>query len=131
MPDRDTFDTATRVAAGDDRTNYDNVAIGLHWLTAVLVLFQFVSSFVWDDLAKTTKRSLESLHVSLGILLTVVIVARLIWRWMPGHERPSIVNGWVEIASKSVHYLLYALRAAQAVLGFVIGWAGGHPIHFF
>jgi cytochrome b561 len=34
-------------------------------------------------------------------------------------------------ASKGMHYLLYALLVAQAGLGWTIGWAAGHPIHFF
>ena len=131
MADRDAFEAATRIAAGDDRTNYDNVAISLHWLTALLVLFQFVSSFLWDDFAKPTRQSLESLHVSLGILLTAVIALRLIWRAIPGHQRSSIVSGWDEIAAKSVHYLLYILLVVQAGLGFAMGWGAGHPIHFF
>ena len=31
----------TRIAAGDDRTRYDNVAVTLHWLTVALVLTLF------------------------------------------------------------------------------------------
>jgi cytochrome b561 len=125
------FDKATRVLAGDDGTNYDNVAITLHWLTAALVLFQFVSSFIWDYFAKPTQDALESLHVSSGILLTAVIVTRVIWRWIPGHQKPSIVGGWVHHASKTMHYVLYVLLIVQAGLGFTIGWANAHPIHFF
>ena len=36
-----TFDAVTRIAAGDDGTNYDRVAIALHWLTALLVVANF------------------------------------------------------------------------------------------
>jgi cytochrome b561 len=129
--DRAGFDQATRIAAADDGTNYDNVAVTLHWATALLVLEQFLTSFFWDDFGKDTRDSLESLHTSLGIVLAAVIVARLIWRLIPGHQKPSIVAGWVEIASKGVHYLLYALLLVQAGLGFTIGWANGHPIHLF
>ena len=39
--DRNPLDTATRIAAGNDRTRYDPVAMGLHWLTVFLVLAQF------------------------------------------------------------------------------------------
>ena len=131
MNDRTSFDTATRVAAGDDGTTYDKVAIALHWSVAAIVLFQFLSSFVWDYFAKPTRQSLESIHVSLGILLAALILVRLIWRWMPGHQVSSLETGWIKTASKSVHYLLYALLVAQAVLGFIMGWAAGHPIHFF
>jgi cytochrome b561 len=131
MTDRTSFDTATRVAAGDDGTTYNNVAIFLHWATALLVLVQFVTSWIWDWFPKETRELLESTHVSLGILLTAVIVARVAWRLMPGHQVSSLEVGWVRIASKGVHYLLYLLLIGQAALGFVIGWAAGHPIHFF
>jgi cytochrome b561 len=131
MTDRNAIDTATRVAAGDDKTNYDNVAITLHWLTAALVLFQFFTSFIWDYFAKPTQETLQSLHVSFGMLLAAVIIARVVWRWIPGHQRSSIVSGWTENASKIVHYWLYLLLIVQAGLGFVIGWSAGHPIHLF
>ena len=131
MADRNAFDVATRVAAGDDKTDYDNVAITLHWLTAFLVITQFAFAETWDWFADETRESMERLHVSFGILLTAVIVARLIWRWIPGHQRSSLEAGWMRTASTSVHYLFYVLLVAQAALGFGIGWASGHPIHFF
>jgi len=131
MTDQTSFDTATRIAAGDDGTTYNSVAIALHWTTAVLVLIQFVTSFVWDWFPRETREFLENLHTSLGVLLTAVIVARVIWRLMPGHQVSSLEVGWVKIASKGVHYFLYLLLIVQAGLGMTIGWAAGHPIHLF
>lgn len=131
MNDRNAFDTATRVLAGDDGTTYDSVAIALHWGTAVLVLFQFVTAFTWDWFSHDTRESMQGLHVSFGILLTAVIVARVIWRLIPGHQVSSLQAGWVKLASKGVHYLLYVALVTQAVLGFIVGWAAGHPIHLF
>jgi cytochrome b561 len=127
----DAFDTATRIAAGDDGTSYDKVAIALHWLTALLVVVQFGLAETWDWFAKPTTRAMESTHISLGVLLTAVVVARIAWRLIPGHQRPAIVSGWVKLASKSVHYLLYLLLVAQAALGFGLRWAQGHPASFF
>jgi cytochrome b561 len=131
MTDRTSFDTATRIAAGDDKTNYDNVAIALHWATALLVLTQFALAETWDFFPHDTSETMQSTHVSFGILLTAVVVARVIWRLIPGHQMPTIVGGWVELASKGVHYLLYVLLVVQAGLGWTIGWAMGRPIHFF
>ena len=131
MTEQSKFDTATRIAAGDDGTTYDRVAIALHWATAVLVLMQFLTAFTWDWFSRDTRESLQSLHTSLGILLTLVIVARVTWRLMPGHQVSSLEVGWVKIASKTVHYLLYTMLIAQAVLGFIMGWGAGHPIHLF
>ena len=127
----DNFAEATRIAAGDDGTNYDNVAIALHWLTAALVVVQFALAVSWDYFSKATRQGMESVHISLGVLLTAVILARIAWRLMPGHQRPAIVSGWVRLASKAVHYLLYALLVAQAALGFAFRWGQGHAVSFF
>ena len=127
----DNFDTATRIAAGDLGSNYDNVAVALHWLTALLVIVQFALAISWDYIDRATRQGMESVHISLGVLLTAVILARIAWRLMPGHQRPAIVSGWVRLASKSVHYLLYALLVAQAGLGFAFRWAQGHAVSFF
>ena len=131
MADRNEFDVATRIAAGDDKTNYDNVAISLHWLTALLVVVLFGLAETWDYFPKPTQESLQSLHVSLGLLLTVVVLARIIWRLIPGHQLPAIGGEWVKLASKAVHYLLYILVAVQVCLGFAFRWAQGHPVSFF
>ena len=44
----------------------------------------------WDWFAKPTQESMQSAHVSLGVLLTAVIVARLVWRLIPGP--PDVVD---------------------------------------
>src|SRR4051812_8438523 len=103
------FDTVTRIAAGDDGTNYDPVAIALHWATAALVVIQFALAHSWDWFANPTKDFMENTHMSLGVLLTAAVVLRLVWRWIPGHQRSSLEAGWMRIASKVTHYLLYAL----------------------
>lgn len=128
--DESSFDTATRIAAGDDGTNYDNVAVALHWLTALLVIVQFGMAISWDYFAHDTAETLQSVHVSLGVLLTAVILARIAWRLMPG-QVSSLEVGWVKLASKGVHYLLYALLVAQAALGFAFRWAQGNSVGFF
>ena len=130
-PDDSSFDTATRIAAGDDGTNYDNVAVTLHWLTALLVVGQFVTAITWDYFPHRTTETMESVHISLGVLLAAVIVARLVWRWLPGHQLSSLGLAWVRVASKAVHYLLYALLVVQASLGFAFRWAQGHSVEFF
>jgi cytochrome b561 len=131
MADRDAFDTATRIAAGDVGRDYDDVAVALHWATAILVVVQFLLGVTWDYFPKPTVGEMQTLHISLGVLLTAVIVARIVWRLIPGHQRPAIVSGWVKLASKGVHYLFYLLLVVQAGLGFSWRWAQGHPVSFF
>jgi|GEM_PF-82643 len=122
---------ATRVAAGDDRTRYDGVAMALHWLTVPLVLAQFGLAELWGYPAKPTRHLMIVAHMSFGIILAVVIPLRIAWRLVPGHQVSPASSGWVEIASKAVHYLLYALLLCEAVLGFVLRWSGHEAMSFF
>lgn len=125
------FAATTRVLAGDDGTRYDSVAIGLHWTTALLVVAQFALAELWDFFPRPTHRLMVVTHMSFGIILTVVIVARIIWRLIPGHQVPSTEVGLVRLASKGVHYILYVLLACEAVLGFLFRWSGGEAMSFF
>ena len=131
MTDSSNFDRVTRVVAGDDGTNYDGIAIGLHWATAFLVFANFILAQIWDWFPKPTRGLMESTHMSFGVVLTVILVARLAWRWLPGHQVAAIEAGWMGIAAKVTHFTLYALLVAEAVLGFAFRWGGGKPMAFF
>jgi cytochrome b561 len=131
VSDRTGFDTATRIAAGDDGTTYDGIAIFLNWAKAVLVFANFALGQTWDGFAKPTRVLMEDTHMSFGVLLTAVLVARLAWRWIPGHQVSALEAGWMRLTSKAVHFLLYALLAAEAALGFAFRWGAGRPMEFF
>ena len=122
---------ATRIAAGDDRTHYDAVARALHWVTAALVLLQFVLAQLWGFFPRPERHLMIVGHMSFGILLTAALVARIGWRLMPGHQVRAAVSGWVELASKAMHYVLYVLLAAEAALGFLARWSEDAAMSFF
>jgi cytochrome b561 len=128
---RAAVDAATRVAAGDDRTSYDGFAIALHWITVILVLLEFFLAETWTGYPRPTRHLMVVAHMSFGIVLSVVVFVRVIWRLIPGHQVAPAVSGAVELASKAVHYLLYAMLVAQAVLGFVLRWGGKEAMSFF
>jgi cytochrome b561 len=125
------LDQLTQVAAGDDRTVYDKFSITLHWLTVLLVLSQFALAETWGWFARPTRHLMIVTHMSFGIILSAVIVIRIAWRLIPGHQMPPAASGPTELAAKAVHYLLYAMLAAEAVLGFVLRWSGNEAMSFF
>lgn len=125
------FAAPTRIAAGDDGTNYDSVTIALHWTTAALVLNQFALSQLWGLFARPARHLMVTAHMSFGILLAVVIAVRLIWRLIPGHQVSLLDIGWVRLASKATHYVLYALLATEAVFGFLLRWSSDEAMSFF
>ena len=131
MTDQNAWDTTTRIAAGDTGQNYDRMAITLHWLTAALVVVQFALGETWGWFSRPTHHLMVATHMSLGIILTAVILARLLWRFGLRHHLPSLESGWVRIASTFVHFVLYALLVVQAVLGFLSRWEGNEKMSFF
>jgi cytochrome b561 len=131
MTDRNAFDTASRVLAGDDGRNYDNVAITLHWLTAVLVIIQFALGQTWGWFPRPTRHLMVVTHMSFGIILTLAVFARVLWRFILRRHVNSLETGLLRIASTTVHYILYALLATEAVLGFLSRWEGNEAMSFF
>lgn len=112
---------------------HDAVTIVMHWLTALLVLVLFGTAHLWDlaPRAAGLRRPLESLHISLGILLATVLVARLGWRFFAARRLPPTETGIRRMLSSVVHGLLYVLLAGQVGLGFTLRWFQGEPLSFF
>jgi cytochrome b561 len=122
---------ATRVAATATRTRYDGVSIALHWITVALVLLNFASAELWGLFARPTRHLLVVSHMSLGIILSVVVIVRIVWRLVPGHQVEPVSRGWDERLAKGVQYLLYLLLLAQSVLGYIVRWSEGEAMSFF
>ncbi len=76
------------------------------------MIANFALAQTWDWFAKPVQGLMEDTHMSFGVLLAAVIVARLVWRLIPGHQLSSLEAGWVRIASKGTHYLLYTLAGS-------------------
>lgn len=113
------------------RPSYDPIAKGLHWTTVALVLANFALAETWSHFSRATRHEMVVAHMSFGILLAAVVAFRIAWRLMPGHRVAAAVSGLEQVVSTAVHWLLYALLAGQAVLGFVLRWAGGEAMSFF
>jgi cytochrome b561 len=103
----------------------------LHWLTAFLVVTQFLLAEFWGFAARPVHSSMIVAHMSFGIVLSAVLLIRIAWRLTPRHRVRDAVEGWVEFASEGVHYLLYCLLVVQAALGFVQRWSGNEAMSFF
>lgn len=112
------------------KSSYDRLTITLHWLTAAIVLFQFLTAQIWDFFSKPTRHLIVASHTSFGIVLAVVLVARILWRATSG-RRLGHGAGLLDRMATAGHHLLYALLAAEVVLGFLFRWSGRNPLSFF
>lgn len=115
----------------DAAPRYDATTILLHWLTAALVIFQFASAELWDFFPHPDKHLLILSHMSLGVLLTAILLGRIIWRLTEGARLPAASASLLDRGAKALHHLLYALLAIQMPLGFLTRWTDNHPLFVF
>ncbi|OOZ39282.1 cytochrome b [Solemya pervernicosa gill symbiont] len=110
------------------------LAIGFHWLTAVAVFGLFGLGLYMTGLTYYDPgyRSWPDLHRSIGVLLFVLIVARLIWRRIDRHPEPLASHApWERVLAKRVHAVIYLLLFAVMVSGYLISTADGRGVEVF
>ncbi|MDL2187434.1 cytochrome b [Pseudomonas sp. ChxA] len=112
---------------------YDRLTRSFHWLTAAVVIFMFASAHIWENLEKGTplRKSLQSVHISLGIAMALLVAARIVWRVFGGTRPKADSHSALNLLAKLAHGCLYLLLVSQIVLGFLFRWAQGEPFNFF
>ena len=111
------------------KTSYSVLQIGLHWATASLIAANY---FISEGMGEALDAHLAGepviglvpvWHVWAGTLLLVLVVARLIVRFVTGApkttEQPTLAQRAAEIG----HWVLYAVMLAVPALG-AITWFG-------
>ena len=98
----------------------------LHWLTLALLVLQFPIGLYMTFRGKTlnlwdaTTNTLYSSHKLLGIIILIVVIARLAYRLRHGSpaDEPTL-SPWQRIASHLNHWGLYALLVTVPLAGYV------------
>ncbi|HTQ71791.1 MAG TPA: cytochrome b/b6 domain-containing protein [Acidocella sp.] len=112
-------------------SRHDSPTIALHWLTALLVVVQFLLGEFWGFFPRPTHNLMVTAHMSLGLIFAAVFALRLVWRLRPGHSHFDDASDLLNRIARLMHFLLYALVGAEIVLGFFTRWGGGKAISFF
>ena len=119
----------TQRAAIAPAMTYDRLSIGLHWLTAALVVVLWTLGQTIDFFPKgAPKMDARSVHITLGATLALVLLVRIPWRLSAGRRLPLANSGPLGITAKLVHYGLYLLVAATVVLGVLNAWQRGDTL---
>ena len=114
---------------------FDNVSIGLHWLTVLLVAAQFTTALilVTGGADSPTGRLLFAIHRSGGVATWLVVVGRLVWRARFARlpPFPASMPKLQQHVAQANEYGLYALLALQPVTGLGDTVFRGHPFVLF
>lgn len=99
----------------------------LHWLVAACVLLTAPVAIAMTRIDKgPAQDALYNLHKSLGVLILVLMLLRLINRLVAGALAPEAeIEPWQKSVSSIVHTSLYVLLLAMPVVGYIANSAYG------
>lgn len=100
---------------------YDNVAVGLHWLIALLLLAQFYTGWMFGSMERGETRTLWfEWHRTIGFAVLLLTLVRIGWRLKnPPPPFPASLPDWQRLVSRSVHLLFYLLLIALPLTGWI------------
>jgi cytochrome b561 len=108
---------------------YDPRTIIFHWLTAALVAIQWVGAHYIDAFPKGPLRvDARSTHISIGVALIVILLARAAWRATGGRHLAPVQNPAVRYLSQATHAVLYALLTVLLAVGVANAWERGDSL---
>jgi len=113
---------------------FDGVTIGVHWMTALLVLAMFVSVWLrWQTADQATRAILLQIHRSMGMTIWVVSGMRLAWRFtnMRFPHFPANITKSQRLFVQSSEFCLYALLLGQPATGLAMMLLSGRPFAVF
>jgi cytochrome b561 len=114
-----------------DATSYNMPAIVMHWLVALLIAATFPIAWIMVDMQDDSPEqlSLFSLHITIGVSVLMLTIARLANRVLRGvPAAPADTSTIVSKLTSVVHFALYALLFIVPMSGWVMSSAGGHDV---
>ena len=113
---------------------YSVVAMVLHWLMVLLIFMLFGLGWYMTEFPKGNpdRTRLVELHVSVGLTMALLVMARVIWRLR--HTPPALpetIERWKRRLAEAMHHLLYLLMFVQPVSGYVSSSLSGLSTRFW
>lgn len=117
--------------AGTRMQRYDNTAIAIHWLMALLIVASFALGLTMTAIPDITPTKLKyfSWHKWLGVTILGLACLRAFWRFRhPPPPYPAAMPAWQKTTASGLHGLLYLLIFAVPVSGYFYTLASGVPV---
>jgi cytochrome b561 len=115
------------------RTHYDALSRALHWLTALAVIAAFIlgpehfGRQMHQGLDPATRLDIV-VHESLGVLVMVLTLLRLLWVAVRPAKPRFDMPGWMHLTAQATHGLLWLMLLAVPVTAFLALGSEGHPL---
>ncbi|MBL4869460.1 MAG: cytochrome b [Robiginitomaculum sp.] len=118
-----------------DNNSYTKTAIRLHWIIAFLIIALLFGGKLMGFIPGenlSLKIMIYNWHKTIGLLILVLSVARLVWRLT--HKPPplpSSITGFPKLLSKFTHIFFYVFMIAMPLIGWSIISTSRLPSKFF
>lgn len=116
----------------DAGRRYSRGAMIFHWLIAILVIMNWRIAEAAEHSEGAIKAEIFNYHKAWGILILVLTLGRLLWRWT--HPVPPLSPGlkpWEAKLARFVHVLFYVLLIGLPLGGWLANSLGGREVDFF
>jgi cytochrome b561 len=111
---------------------YDPVARGLHWLTALLVLAEYIIGSAMPHVRLAPPFAfLVQVHLALGSGLLLVVLLRILWRLTHRPPPPPPLPALHRRLAGATHFLLYLTLILMPLAGWASACAHGYPVRAF
>lgn len=118
----------------NNESRYGHLSLLLHWGVALTVYGMFALGLWMVTLGyyDSWYHSAPEIHKSIGILLFIVLIFRVIWRWIsPPPKALSSYSKLTRISAHIAHMLLYLILFSILISGYLISTADGQAISVF
>lgn len=102
------------------RDRYSNVAVGLHWLIAALIVTNILVAWTFDSIPGPLRRPRVEVHATIGLTILALSILRLGWRLAAAPRPSSDLKPWERIASGIVHGLFYVVMIVMPLTGWAV-----------
>lgn len=112
---------------------YSTGAMIFHWVIAVAVIVNWrIAESAEHAEAVEDKVAIFADHKALGILILVLTLGRLAWRWThPVPSLPSNTAKWEAVLARTVHIIFYVLLIGLPLGGWYANSLSGREIDMF
>lgn len=115
--------------------SYNKVSVWLHWIIGGLIGMLLVVGFLMGyipDSKLSTKIMVYNWHKTIGMLILVLSVLRLVWKLT--HKAPAPLPGlksWEKMMAKTLHALFYVIMIGMPLAGWAIISTSRFPSKLF
>ena len=104
-----------------ETARYNDLAKTLHWLILVLLIAQFAIAWTMPEVHRYTEPvGLIAWHLSVGALILLIMLIRLVWRVVTAvPPPPADLPAPLQLLSRATHFLLYMILIVLPVLGWI------------